>query len=312
MADQLSLFSSGIDLEQRFEELRGIAAALPPELRLGTSSWTFPGWVGLVYGRKFAAAELTRTGLRDYARHPLFRTVGIDRGYYAPIPETDLRDYAEQLPAGFPCCAKAPAGVTSFVLPESSKRNPDFLSPERFSSEMLEPFERVFQAHAGPFIVQLSPLPRGSEISPEEFLERLDNFLEGLPAHFRYAVELRDHMLLSPAYGRVLALHRAAHVYNSWTAMPRPGMQARTIPPDAFPFTVIRLLLRQGRTYMGERERFAPFNRIVEADPELRKEVESMIRASLAQGRETFVLVNNKAEGSAPLTVEEIARALAS
>jgi uncharacterized protein YecE (DUF72 family) len=311
MADQLSLFPSGIDLERRFEQLRNVAAALPAGLRLGTSSWTFPGWAGLVYPRKSTTAELARDGLRDYARHPLFRTVGIDRGYYAPIPDADLLTYDEQLPPGFPCCVKAPAAVTSLTLPQSDRRNPDFLSAERFSSEMLEPFERLFRTHTGPFIIQLSPHSREAEISPARFLELLDDLLANLPQHFRYAVELRERGLLIPAYGEILARHGAAHVYSSWTAMPRPGAQARTIPPESFPFTVIRLLLRPGRTYQQGRDKFAPFDRLVEPDPALRKDVETMVRDSLARGRETFVLVNNKAEGSAPLTVEEIARALA-
>jgi uncharacterized protein YecE (DUF72 family) len=29
--------------------------------------------------------RLARTGLRAYAQHPLLRSVGIDRTYYAPI-----------------------------------------------------------------------------------------------------------------------------------------------------------------------------------------------------------------------------------
>ena len=64
-----------------------------------------------------SATALGREGLRHYARHPLLRTVGIDRSYYAPIPLDDLRAYADQLPAGFRCCLKAPAAVTSRVEP---------------------------------------------------------------------------------------------------------------------------------------------------------------------------------------------------
>ena len=64
----------------------------------------------------------------------------IDRGYYAPIPRVDLERYASQLPAGFPCCAKAPEFVTAAALgsragAESGRRNPDFLNPRRFEEE---------------------------------------------------------------------------------------------------------------------------------------------------------------------------------
>src|SRR5262245_8553585 len=57
----------------------------PPDLRLGTSSWSFPGWRGTVYDREATAAALARRGLTAYARHPLFRTVGLDRTFYAPM-----------------------------------------------------------------------------------------------------------------------------------------------------------------------------------------------------------------------------------
>ncbi|HLN79615.1 MAG TPA: DUF72 domain-containing protein, partial [Thermoanaerobaculia bacterium] len=107
-------------LEREHAEAAAIAARLPKGIRFGTSSWSFPDWAGLVYSRAAKVGELAREGLREYARHPLLTTVGIDRSYYAPIPLPDLIRYAEQLPSGFPCCAKAPEAVTSAVRPARS------------------------------------------------------------------------------------------------------------------------------------------------------------------------------------------------
>jgi hypothetical protein len=56
-------------------------------------------------------------------------------------------------------------------------------------------------------------------------------------------------------------------------------------------------------------QRRAP-NRIVRADERMRCEVTSILRTAAAAGRRAFLLVNNKAEGSAPLTIEAIARRL--
>src|SRR5690606_35219926 len=58
-----------------------MAGDLPASLRLGTSSWTFPGWAGLVYDREAPERVLTHEGLTAYAAHPLFRTVCIDRTF---------------------------------------------------------------------------------------------------------------------------------------------------------------------------------------------------------------------------------------
>src|SRR5688500_12614298 len=79
-------------------EARSLAARLPEHVRLGTSSWTFPGWVGIVYPEKTGERELLDRGLELYTRYPLFRTVGIDRSYYRPLTVAELEQYRAQLP----------------------------------------------------------------------------------------------------------------------------------------------------------------------------------------------------------------------
>jgi uncharacterized protein YecE (DUF72 family) len=266
-----------------------------------------------VYPSKRSEAWLAREGLRYYARHPLFRTVGIDRSYYARIPDEDLRRYADQLPPGFPCCCKAPARVTSAVLPERGSRdaNPHFLSAHLFIDEVLEPVGRVFRDHAGPFVLQFPPVLRRAALAPAAFLEGLDQFLGALPPEFQYAVELRERALLTDAYGRVLARHRVAHVFDSWTAMPLPGEQAAILPPETMPFVMVRLLLKPGATYEEQREAFAPFDRIQAPDDRMRGQVVDLVARAVARAVPAYVLVNNKAEGSAPLTIEAIAAQLA-
>ena len=100
-------------LQRTHDEARVLAGRLPRDVHFGTSSWSFPGWKGLVYSSSRPPASLAREGLREYAQHPLLTTVGVDRSYYAPIPIADLREYATQLPEGFSCCFKAPAAVTA-------------------------------------------------------------------------------------------------------------------------------------------------------------------------------------------------------
>jgi len=299
-------------LEERFERLRPVAAALPRSVRFGTSSWSFPGWKGLVYSGTRTATQLAREGLREYARHPLFGTVGVDRSYYARVPDEDFRRYAAQLPEGFPCCCKAPARVTSPVMPErgSARPNPDFLSPERFIDDLLEPVGRLFRPHAGPFILQFPPLLRRSGLDRAVFIDGLDRLLGDLPRDFRYAVEVRDRALLGPDYAQVLSRHGAAHVYNAWTAMPLPGEQAHLVPVDEMPFVMVRLLLRPGATYEERREAFSPFDRLAAPDEPMRDQVVDLVGRAIARAVPAYVLVNNKAEGSSPLTIEALAERL--
>jgi uncharacterized protein YecE (DUF72 family) len=303
-------------LAREHAETAAIAARLPAGVRFGASSWSFPDWTGIVYSRVAKVAELAREGLREYARHPLLTTVGIDRSYYAPIPVEDLLRYADQLPPAFPCCAKALEIVTSAARPvrgggRSGEPNPEFLNARLFEDEMLAPFRDVFREHAGPFILQFPPAPRSLRLPAPEFAAKLERFLGDLPRDLRYAVELRDPTLLGTDYRDALAAHGAAHVYNYVTAMPMPAEQAIVIPVRSASFAVIRLLLRPGTTYGERREEMMPFSRLTDVNPGMRSEVVSLVRTAIAAGIPVSVLVNNKAEGCSPLTIRALAEMLA-
>ena len=88
-----------------------IAALLSAHVHLRTSSRSFPGWTTLVYASSYPDTVLARRGVPAYAAHPLLRTVGIDRTFYAPIGEADFRTYATQArasSAAFRFLVKAP------------------------------------------------------------------------------------------------------------------------------------------------------------------------------------------------------------
>jgi hypothetical protein len=56
--------------------------------------------------------------------------------------------------------------------------------------------------------------------------------------------------------------------------------------------------------YADKKAQFAPFNRLQAVDNDMRDDVVAIARAAeAADTQELFVLANNKAEGSAPLTV---------
>jgi uncharacterized protein YecE (DUF72 family) len=323
MSAQLTLFDEGraprsddlhaVALQRTHEQARELASKLPRGVCLGTSSWSFPGWRGLVYSGSRSQTWLAREGLREYAQHPLLTTVGVDRSYYAPMPIADLREYAAQLPAGFRCCFKAPAAVTALALgtPGQQMTNPDYLSVDRLVADLLAPCAAAFGEHTGPIILEFPPFPRHQRLEPGDFHARLDRFLAALPADFEYAVELRDPRLLTPRYRDILVHRGIAHTYNYWSAMPAPAAQAAIVPPGDAPFAVVRLLLKPGTWYEGQRERFKPFDRIVAPDEGMRADVLSVTLRALARGRRVYILVNNKAEGSSPLTVMALARRIA-
>ena len=64
-------------------------------------------------------------------------------------------------------------------------------------------------------------------------------------------------------------------------------------------------------TYDEAKAHYAPFNRIVDPDPSTRAALAELARRSLDAGEHTYVIVNNKAEGSAPLSVFALAAVIA-
>lgn len=302
--NQLGLFGSEIEPLVTDED-RALAARVPAFVRFGTSSWSFPGWSGIVWRGSPSESALARAGLGAYAQHPLFRTVGLDRSHYAPLRDEDLAAYAVQL---------ASAGtfkVVSKVWSElTTATKPGFLDAERFLSDVLAPYERSFAAHAGPFVFQLAPVPHGT-LDERTLSSKVEAFLERVPSTFRYAFELRNAELLGTRWLDTLRAHGAAHVFNFWTAMP-PLRAQLAAGRHISSFLVMRLMLPPFTRYEDKRAAFAPFDRIALPQPEMRDDVVHILRAAEEVGCEdAFVLVNNKAEGSSPLTVRALAERIA-
>jgi uncharacterized protein YecE (DUF72 family) len=299
----------GVDAE-------ALAARVPAGVRFGTSSWNYPGWRGLVYHRDYEGTGSSTRMLEEYARFPLFRTVGIDSSFYAPPTEETLRGWARHLPPGFPCVSKVWDQIT--VQTHAKARNParagqsnaDFLNPDVFLEAVYEPYRRHFAEHLGPFVFEFQSIPRRSGIGAEEFADRLDGFFSALPRDAPYAVEIRNEEFLTPMYFAVLREHGVAHVFNSWTRMPPIGDQLDL--PGSVPatFIVARALLRTGRSYDEAVDAFAPYDRIQDPNPELRHDLMRLIALAVETRIPAYLLVNNRAEGSAPLTIAEIARML--
>jgi uncharacterized protein YecE (DUF72 family) len=295
---------------QALEQLR---ASLPDLIHLGTSSWTYPGWRDLVYSQDYPKTGAGHRMLEEYARFPLFRTVGIDSTFYRPPTENTLRRYADALSPGFPCLSKVWDRITIHSHSEprnpghAGERNPDFLNADRFLAEVLDPYLTHFGDHLGPFIFEFQAVHRDDRMTPQRFADRLDDFFNRLPTAARYAVEVRNAEFLHPAYFAVLREHGVGHVFNSWTRMPSIGKQLALADSLTAPFIVARALLRPGRAYQAAVDSFAPYDRVQDVNPEMRGDLVRLIETGLDARIPAYLLVNNRAEGSAPHTIAAVA-----
>src|SRR5437870_8678765 len=112
---QPELFDDVAALPPLPAQLSELGQRVPPGIKFGTSTWTYDGWAGDVYHRGYRGAQPARR-LEEYARYPLFRTVGIDSAYYEPPDEEVLAAYARALPPGFPCVSKVWDRITATRL----------------------------------------------------------------------------------------------------------------------------------------------------------------------------------------------------
>jgi len=298
------------------DAVRGLAAALPEGIRLGTSSWSFPGWTGLVWDRETDERTLARDGLAAYARHPLFGAVGLDRTYYAPMTARALRAMAAATPPAFRFVVKAVERTTIDRFPDLPRHgawrgrpNPHFLDPAFATEQVVEPTSEGLGDRAGPIVFQFSPRQIDD---PDAFIERLQRFLRALPRGPLYAVEIRSRSLCTAAFGEAIRTAGALPCLTVHPTMPAIRVQAATLADALDGPLVVRWMLGHGRAYDEARTRYAPFDRLVDPDPATRRAIAELVVRAARRRQPTFVTVNNKAEGSAPRSIAALAQDIVS
>lgn len=296
-------------------------AALPAAIRLGTSSWSFPGWAGLVYDNAASESRLSKSGLAAYSRHPLLRSVGIDRGFYQPLAAAEFAAYAAQVPESFRFLVKAPSLVTDELRRDDGGRgiadNPHFLDAQAAFDDFARPAVAGLAERAGPLVFQFSPLSRRSLADVPGFVARLHGFLwslnrmcEGFSVAPRFAVEVRNPELLTRDFAAALKDAGARYCLGVHARMPSAEAQLpvlRALWPGPL---VVRWNLHAGFAYEEAKSQYAPFNRLVDEDLPTRTTLARVALATARAGQEVTIVANNKAEGSAPLTLLRLAQAI--
>jgi len=289
------------------------------QVRVGTSSWKYPGWCGTIYEEeryltrgKFSESRFNRDCLSEYAE--TFPAVCVDAGYYRFPTEKYLTGLAEQVPDSFHFGFKVTDEITIKHFPKlarfgdrAGKPNDHFLDARLFASAFLKPMEAI-REKVGVLILEFSQFyPRDFERG-RDFVEALDQFFQQAPADWPLAVEIRNKGFLKGPYFEMLQRHRVAHCYNNWTRMPTVGEQLAMDDSFTADFTVARFLLTPGRKYQQAVDRFQPYDRLQAPDEEARASARKLIERirEKQRARPSFLFVNNRLEGHAPSTIESI------
>lgn len=273
-------------------------------VRIGTCSWNYESWVGLVYTKPQRAAAHY---LAEYAQH--YDTAEIDSWFYRMPERNGVLEYAKAVPDSFRWTCKAPQQLTLTHERASVKSgelvpNPDFLSADLLD-QFLEAIEPVLGATDMVMFefeyLSKAKMPGGLA----EFMDRLDAFTEHLPRDLSFGFEPRNANYLKPAWFRFLAEKHLAHVFSQKLYLPDVWTlyeENRAIIEN-MPRAVFRLL--GGDRQEMEKKTGNIWNATVEPkDREL--EMIAGIIASYVSKAYAILNVNNHYEGSAPITIEKI------
>lgn len=300
-----------------------LAEHLPSTLRLGTSSWHYPGWAGLVWDKLYTEARLSSGGLSAYAKHPLFRTVGVDRGFYRPMTAEQYAAYARQVPEDFRFVIKAPSLVTDALIRHAEGKgrqvNSDFLNPRLAQEQFVQPALRGLERKLGALVFQISPLPASWFGQMPRLIDQLHRLLRSMPElrprapEAVVAVEVRDPQWLTPEFVDVLRDTGATYCLGLHAKMPPISEQLpilRALWPGPLVCRWNLNLLHGAYGYEAARERYSPFNKLVHPDTETRETLARVIAGTTRAGELAYVTLSNKAEGSSPLSAIELAKAI--
>jgi len=300
------------------DRMKRAAAALAQQgVFIGTSSWKYIGWRGMLYDEsryvyrgKFSQARFNHLCLKEYAE--VFKTVCVDAAYYKFPDRRTLEGLVTQVPADFLFSFKVTDEITIrrfSNLPRfgvhAGKWNEHFLDAELFQSAFLGPCE-PFQQNVGLLIFEFTHFHASDFAHGREFVEALDRFLAQLPAGWRYGVEIRNRNILHPEYFSALARHGVAHVYNSWADMPPVSEQLALPESRTHPeFFGVRFLLAPGRRYEEAVRLFSPYDHVQEINEDGRAAGAALIQQTVSGSGQTkaFIFVNNRFEGNALETV---------
>ena len=294
------------DRERLAAKLRELTAH---QIYVGTSSWKYEGWCGQIYTRdryatrrRFSQKRFAGECLGEYAE--TFPIVCGDFSFYQFPSDEFWRKLFHSAGLRLQFAFKVPEEITR-CGPGGGERSDAFLNADLFGTAFLRALE-PFRSQVAVLIFEFGSFGKRTYENAGEFVRDLDPFLAGLPAGWRYSVEIRNPEFLAPEYFACLRKHGVAHAYNAWTRMPELDEQMAMEQTVTAGFTVTRALLRRGRPYEEAVEMLSPYESIRDENIRARKAIREQIRKSREERRASYIFVNNRLEGNAPLTIEAI------
>ena len=274
--------------------------------RIGTCSWNYESWVGLIY------SEPSRTAagyLFDYAKR--FRCAEVDSFFYRLPESRDVFDYLGAVDEDFRFTIKVTEDITlTHQRNRGSKQlvpNSFFLSAELFSAylDRIEPMLPRVDA----VMLEFEYLNKDKMKDLGAFMKALEGFTKSVPEGVPLAIETRNKNYLTKEYFQFLREKKIIHVFSEKLYLPHVYEVYETFGDLLSGLSVIRLLggdRKEIEAKTGEK-----WNSIVDEKPD-KARIAEMAKTIIYRGGKAVININNHYEGSAPLTAEYFERELGS
>lgn len=275
---------------------------------LGTCSWKYPSWEGLVYSSREPANYLA-----EYSRK--YNSVEIDQWFWslgksgASLPRREVvAEYDASTPPDFRFTIKCPNALT--LTHQYSRKgeplveNPRFLDVD-FFLRFVDSLARLIPKTLL-FMFQFEYLNRDKMPSRQAFTDRVAGFLDALPHDLPYVVEIRNPKWMNGTWFDLLREHHAAPVLLQGYWM---NDVSKTLDQfgDKMGDTICVRLHGEDREGMEERTG-EDWSKIVRPKDDEIERIAGSLDIQYRNGKQVIVNFNNHYEGSAPLTIEKFQR----
>jgi uncharacterized protein YecE (DUF72 family) len=277
-------------------------------LYIGTCSWKYDSWKGIIYPDKEKFDYLV-----EYSKH--YNTVEVDQWFWSLFEgnkillpkDSDVKSYTKAVPDDFKFSIKIPNSITLTHFYNRSKKellkeNPHFFNPDLFAKilTILKPMKKKL----GPLMFQFEYLNKQKMSGLPEFIDRFEAFLEQKKSKYLYGIEIRNPNYLKKPFFEFIQRNNLIAVLLEGYYMP-PVKEVFKEFKDYIEDTVVIRLHGPDRSGI-EKATGKVWNKIVAPKDEQLNGISEIAHYFLNKKMDVYLNVNNHYEGSAPLTIQKI------
>jgi uncharacterized protein YecE (DUF72 family) len=279
-------------------------------IKIGTCSWKYDSWRGIVYPDQGKFNHL-----EEYAKH--FNSVEIDQWFWSlfgvdkiKLPDVKTVDeYLKAVPDHFLFTVKIPNSITlsHFYTHGKPKGSPLQPNPHFFSIDLFNEFLKRIQPlkdHIGVLMFQFEYLNKQKMASQGEFLQKFDQFIKQCPGEYNYAVETRNPNYLNERYFEFLNRYDLSHIFVQGYYMPHIMEVYKKHRDFIQKLSVIRLMGPDRKAI--EKKSGNKWGAIVDPKDSELADIVTIIKELEERKIDVYLNINNHYEGSAPLTIKKI------